>query len=226
MVTKNFTAEYCEEPVRDKTQQYIDVSNTLGVLSGIFVVQRFAFKYWARLEFGLDDWFCLATIVGGVPDTIMNTYGLGRNGLGRDAWTVPFERLTKFGLFFYFMELTYFIEVVMVKLTLLFFYMRIFPTGRVRQLLWATVAFTVVYGVAFVITSVFQCQPISHYWLKWDGQHNGRCLDMNAFGWSNAAISIALDGWMLFLPLWQLKKLNLDWKRKVGVALMFCLGTL
>jgi hypothetical protein len=31
---------------------------------------------------------------------------------------------------------------------------------------------------------------------------------------------------MLAIPLWQLKGLNMHWKKKVGVAAMFVLGTL
>jgi hypothetical protein len=31
---------------------------------------------------------------------------------------------------------------------------------------------------------------------------------------------------MLAIPLAQLKTLNLHWKKKIGVGLMFCVGTL
>lgn len=51
-------------------------------------------------------------------------------------------------------------------------------------------------------------------------------LNANAIGWANAAISVALDVWMLAVPLWNLKRLNLHWKKKVGVAAMFVVGTL
>lgn len=39
-------------------------------------------------------------------------------------------------------------------------------------------------------------------------------------------MSIALDLWILAIPLWQLRSLKMHWKKKVGVALMFCVGTL
>jgi hypothetical protein len=44
--------------------------------------------------------------------------------------------------------------------------------------------------------------------------------------WANAASSIVLDLWMLVLPLSQLRVLQLHWKKKVGVALMFSVGVL
>lgn len=125
------------------------------------------------------------------------------------------------------MEILYFVQVPMLKLTLLAFYLRIFPARGLRRLLWATVAVDLAFMVAFVTAAIFQCTPIDFYWNQWWGDGmEGRCVDINALGWANAAVSIALDGWMLALPLSQLRGLNLHWKKKVGVAMMFCVGTL
>lgn len=225
-VVKNLTSTACGDPIRDRSHNYIAVSSAFGIISAIFVIQRFAYKFWAKMDYGADDWFTLATIVNGVPVTVMNAYGIGPNGIGRDAWTLTGSQLTNFGRFFYIMEVIYFSEVALIKLALLFFYIRIFPTEGVRRILWATVAFVALYGLCFTFVAIFQCTPVKFYWLKWDGLHHGRCLDINAIAWSNAAISIALDGWMLAIPLWQLRTLNLDWRKKIGVGLMFSVGTL
>ena len=168
----------------------------------------------------------VATLLFGVPSTIITDRGTLPNGLGQDIWKVPFEDITRFIRFFYVMEIIYLAEVALLKLSLLFFYIRIFPGGAVRRLLWGTVAFVSVFGVVFVSTAIFQCAPIDAYWRSWDVAYQGRCLDINAIAWSNAAISIALDVWMLAIPLWQLRTLNLDWKKKIGVAMMFGVGTL
>ncbi|KAK2616620.1 hypothetical protein QQS21_000443 [Conoideocrella luteorostrata] len=225
LMVKNLTATACHEPIRDKSGQYVAVSNIFGIISAIFVIQRFAYKYWAKMEFGLDDWSTLLTIVVGVPTTIINAHGVAPNGMGRDTWTLTYENITEFGRFFYILEIIYFIEVALSKITILLFYIRIFPTTEVRRVLWGTVAFTVLFGMAFTFSAVFQCAPIAYYWLKWDGTHQGHCVDINAIAWSNAAISIVLDAWMLAIPLWQLRTLNLDWRKKVGVGLMFSVGT-
>lgn len=216
----------CNDPLHDKSALYTTVTDTLGIISGIFVIQRFGYKLWAKLDFGLDDWLCLATIVSGVPSTVLDTYGIASNGLGRDVWTVRYEQITDFGRSFFIVEVLYFFEVTTLKLSLLFFYIRIFPAKRSQRLLWGTVVFAILFGVAFVIASIFQCTPVSYFWTKWDNEHKGSCMDLNALAWSNAAISIALDAWMLAIPLWELRGLQLHWKRKVGVALMFCVGTL
>ncbi|KIE01658.1 CFEM domain-containing protein, partial [Metarhizium majus ARSEF 297] len=225
LTVKKLTSEGCNAPIRDKNAAYIRVSDVLGVISGLFIFQRFAFKLWAKQTFWWDDWFALATVICGSPSTVINAYGVGVNGIGQDAWTLSFDQLYNFGKFFYIMEVLYFFEIAMVKLSLLLFFLRIFPAPAVRRLLWGTAAFTVVYGIVFVFVGIFTCSPISYFWTKWDQEHSGKCMDINVIAWSNAGIGIAIDVWMLAIPMWQLKGLKMHWKKKISVAAMFMLGT-
>lgn len=89
-----------------------------------------------------------------------------------------------------------------------------------------TVAFDILFGVAFIITALLQCRPISYNWTNWRGEGGGQCIDISKVAWANAIVSIALDLFMLAIPLSQLRELKLHWKKKVGVALMFVVGTL
>jgi hypothetical protein len=50
-------------------------------------------------------------------------------------------------------------------------------------------------------------------------------VDINAITNTHAALSIILDVWILGIPLFQLRGLQMHWKRKIGVGLMFCVGT-
>jgi hypothetical protein len=190
------------------------------------VLQRLAYKVWAKVGLGGDDWMTFATVVAGIPSSVISAYGVTHNGLGRDIWTLTPSQITDFGLYFWILEILYFVEVSMLKLSLLLFYIRIFPGRSVRNLLWGTFTGSAIFGAAFVFVAIFQCTPVKYYWQKWDGEHQGTCLNINSIAWSNAAISIAIDIWVLAIPLWQLKSLNLDWRRKIGVGMMFCVGAL
>ncbi|KAI3399602.1 hypothetical protein diail_6241 [Diaporthe ilicicola] len=172
-----------------------------------------------------DDWAILATLCLGVPGTVVLCTQSVPNGSGKDVWTVPFNQIDEFGKWFFFMEVQYFVDLAVLKLSLLLFYLRIFPSTTIKRLLWGTVVFVGVYGVVFAIAALVQCQPLHFFWTKWDGQHQGHCVNVNAIGWANAGISIALDFWMLALPLSQLQGLQLHWKKKIGVTLMFFVGT-
>jgi hypothetical protein len=217
----------CDAPIRDNSPAYCALSIALAVISGIFVLQRFFFKMYAKIDLGVDDWLTLATLGLNIPITTIAILPLVSNGMGRDIWTLQSEQIYTFGKLFFLNGVLYFAEITLLKLALLFFYLRIFPHRRVRLVIWYTVAFNSVTGIMFVLVTAFlQCRPISSFWTLWDGMHAGKCLDRNALAWANATISIALDIWMLILPLSQLKKLQLSWKKKLGVSAMFSVGFL
>lgn len=217
----------CNAPIRDRTTT-LRVSNiVLGTVSAVCVVMRLVYKtLFSVAEVGWDDYLILGTLIAGIPSTILSDRGTIANGMGRDIWTLPFDTIITFIRWFYILEILYFNVLALLKLSLLFFYLRIFPGKNIRRLIWATIAFDVAYGLSFVTVAIFQCKPISYYWNRFDGQHTGKCINMNALAWANAAISIALDFWMLALPLSQVFSLKMKWKKKLSVALMFCVGTL
>ncbi|MBE3041212.1 hypothetical protein IMZ48_01220 [Candidatus Bathyarchaeota archaeon] len=124
------------------------------------------------------------------------------------------------------MAFLYFLEVTLLKMSILCFYMRIFPEPKIRRVLLGTMALNAAIGAAYVFAAIGQCRPVSYNWTRWDGEHEGSCVNIAALTWSNAIISIVFDVWMIAIPLSQLRKLKLHWKRKIGVGLMFGVGTL
>ena len=195
-------------------------------------------------DFGLDDYSIFATFASGIPSSVISIHGLIFNGLGQDIWTLTPLHITGYLRAFYVMEIFYFFQVALLKLSLLYFYLRIFPGSKFRQILWATFIFNAAFGVSFVFGGIFQCQPISYYWNQWDGEHMGSCVNVNAMAWANAIseillnlkcfkdtdsmgvlVSIILDAWMLGLAISQLVKLQMHWKKKVGVGIMFAVAT-
>ncbi|KAF2277449.1 uncharacterized protein EI97DRAFT_449566 [Westerdykella ornata] len=226
LTTKNLTMTMCNAPIRDRGPVFRTVNATLGVLSAVCVVLRIGYKLFLTVyPLSWDDYFIVLALISGVPGTIINDRGVLKNGLGRDIWTLEFQQITDFIKWFYALEVDYFVNIVMLKASLLFFYYHIFPGARVRRLTIVTMVVNAMYGIAFVVTAIFQCSPISYYWHRWDGEHEGTCININALAWANAAVSIALDFWMLAIPLFQVAHLQLAWKKKVGVAMMFCVGT-
>jgi hypothetical protein len=226
-VTKNVTETICQSPVRNEQQFSYTLTVAFGALSAASILARLGFKILVTQAMPtLDDWFILITFLSGLPSTIVISNNLIPSGLGRDLWTLTSTQITDFGMFFYIMAVFYFLQVTLLKMSLLFFYLRIFPEKMIKRLLWGTVVFNAGFGVFFVLLTIFQCQPVSYYWTKWDGEHSGTCLSISSIAWANAAVSIALDIWMLAIPLSQLRKLHLHWKKKIGVGLMFIVGTL
>jgi len=210
----------CGAPVRDRVVPYTILVSVLMGSAVIFVVIRTVYKQFvAQIGLGLDDWAIICMILVCVPSAALNLK-LGQYGMGKDIWTLTPAQITNFAFTFWLTSFLYLAEVAILKLSLLFFYLRIFPDPGFRRLLWATVVVNCLFGLSFVLAGIFQCTPVSYAWEQvFDlSQTKGKCLNGNTLAWANAAISIALDLWMLYLPLSQVSGLNLHWKKKIGVA--------
>ncbi|TQN72259.1 Satratoxin biosynthesis SC1 cluster protein 4 [Colletotrichum shisoi] len=222
---KNVFETTCNRPQRDHSPEYARLTWVLLGLTTFVVAARLIYKSFSSAQLGLDDLFTLLAYLAVLPSFIINVVGLIPAGLGKDIWTLTPHQIESFGYWFYLLEPMYFIQMGLVKMAILCFYMRIFDRAGLRTLLWATVVFNAVNTVVFVLVGVFQCTPISFYWSRWDGEEKGTCININAVPWGNAIISIALDLWVLFLPLSRVRTLNLHWWKKIAVTLMFCVGT-
>ncbi|KND89451.1 hypothetical protein TOPH_05819 [Tolypocladium ophioglossoides CBS 100239] len=225
------TETTCNTPVRDRSVRFNILNITLGAVTTVVVFIRVMFKrcFSMRQRLGADDWvIAVALVLFGLPSIATMIFGLTAHGLGKDIWGLQPADLTAFARYFYIMEILYLILMTLIKLTLSLFYLDIFCGKIVRRLLWGMVVFHIAFGIAFVVKVIFQCSPISFYWRKFDISQapDGHCIDINASGWANAAIGVAVDFWLIAIPLSQVKKLNLHWKKKVGAALMFLTGAL
>lgn len=94
------------------------------------------------------------------------------------------------------------------------------------KVVYVTMILNVLIAVACVLATTFQCSPISYQWKQWDGEGKGTCIDNNTLAFANAGLNIAMDLWVLVLPLLQKYQLNLHWKKKLGVMLIFGVGAL
>lgn len=179
-----------------------------------------------RTDIGLDDYLIVISMLGGIAYCALNEAGLVPNGLGKSEWSLSFDQITRVQIYLYATAALYVFDVAVTKLSMLAFYGRLFPTLVVQHLARGTFAFVVLWGTAYGFFSLFQCRPVSYFWTEWDGEHSGKCVGSLRVILSHASLGIAIDVWMIIIPLWQLARLNMDWKKKMGVVLMFLVGTL
>jgi hypothetical protein len=125
----------------------------------------------------------------------------------------------------YIDENLYLLTIGLVKVSILFFYLRVFPKKSFRLLCWLMIAFCTANMLAFVLVTIFQCRPISFAWAK-TSMHEGTCLNYNAAAWTNAGVNILQDFLIVVLPLHELRSLQLCKAKKLGVYAMFGMGSL
>ncbi|KJZ72352.1 hypothetical protein HIM_08278 [Hirsutella minnesotensis 3608] len=227
LVTQNQTAQACGRAVLDRTTPLKREIWAQLISSCVLVAGRIAFKCYAHGQslWWDDHMVVLLFIFGGIPNMAITLAVTIPAGLGVDIWALPFENVTTIFRGNFIQSVLYFPQVALLKFTFLFFFLRIFPGRKTQLLIKGTFAFCALYGIAFVLAAIIQCAPIEYYW-AWDGTGHGKCVDRNAILWASAVISIALDVWMLAIPLWNIRTLCMPLKRKLGVASMFLVGTL
>lgn len=117
---------------------------------------------------------------------------------------------------------------MLVQMSLLAFYIRVFPGASVfvRRSSWTLMGIVACFGIANTCTMIFQCTPIPFFWTGWAGESTGTCININLFSWIRAAIEIAIDVAIISLPLPSVIKLQMNWKKKFQVLLMFLIGFL
>jgi hypothetical protein len=65
------------------------------------------------------------------------------------------------------------------------------------------------------------------FWDGWKEKHpKGILLNSNAIGISHGGLNVALDVWMIILPMTQLWKIGIKPKKKLGIMSMFGVGAL
>ncbi|TQV94865.1 CFEM domain-containing protein [Cordyceps javanica] len=204
------------------------MSIILGVLAVFLVLVRLAFKqFWSlKRSLGPDDKIVMLTVVLRISCTVLNVKGLADHGLGKDVWTMSISDLSTFVRWLYIMEVLYLAELSLLKLSLSAFYLCVFPGTGIRRLLWGVFTLNVLFGVIFVTVAIFQCSPIHYWWTQYgETPEKGHCININAMGWSNAGASVLIDILMIAAPLSQITKLQLHWRKKIGVIIMFLTGT-
>lgn len=111
------------------------------------------------------------------------------------------------------------------RMSILFFYLRIFSSGKFRWAVIAAIAANIAIGVGFTIADAFQCRPVSYFWNQWDGEHDGWCLSIGSITWAHSILNILLDLATLGMACWVVKGLNMNVQKKISVVGMFALGS-
>lgn len=123
----------------------------------------------------------------------------------------------------YICELLYLLTIGLVKISLIFFYLRVFPKKSFRTTCYIVMAISAATTTSFIFAGIFQCTPVNYAWRK---ELKGTCTNYNIESWANAALNIVIDLTIVALPTPELTKLQLSLKKKIGMYAMFGVGSL
>lgn len=149
---------------------------------------------------------------------------LANHGLGLDMWNVSTDNITSILYLYYWDEMIYITSLSLTKISILCFYLKVFPGRQFRYIVYFLIFANATYIVSFDFLLAFQCNPIAGAWLSWDGAFQSKCISINVLGWTAAAVNILLDVAVIALPLPELFRLSMSLRKKIQIILMFAVG--
>ncbi|KAK0105147.1 hypothetical protein ONS96_004549 [Cadophora gregata f. sp. sojae] len=209
---------------REKNSRQPQILSTVafGALASISVNARLWLRWKTEGRFNKDDW---VMVVVNVLLLIFSTLGAlsVATGFGLDAWDV--DNLPLALALYFWDEIFYVLILGLCKVSILMFYLRIFPHQEFRTACYVILVWVSLNTIVFSFLTLFQCIPISTNWNGWE-KKGGRdvCLNLNAQSFASSGINIAQDVAILLLPIPWLVTLRVTLKKKLHVLFMFSLG--
>ncbi|GIZ47643.1 hypothetical protein CKM354_001072800 [Cercospora kikuchii] len=231
LVAKNLTEQLCQRPVRDA--ESFSIASIVGIaLAAVAYIMRllskvrFPCERGARIDtdFWWDDFTITVAMALLIPITALSNVLTGL-GVGKDVWTIPFDKLPQILKVYYVDEILYLTALPTIKIAICCTYLRIFQHKNFKLLAYIAIALNVAYAITFILITAFQCTPVNLAWDNWDKSLPGRCNNINAQSWASAAFNIALDLVVVVLPMPMLWRMNLNTRKKILVMLMFSVGS-
>ncbi|KAK7728750.1 hypothetical protein SLS53_009378 [Cytospora paraplurivora] len=152
---------------------------------------------------------------------------VGLSFVRTDIWAIPFSDITTIFKAWYSLFVIYITFRDFVRLSILLFYQRIF--GHVplaRRLIQFSFVLIITCCIAFDFAILFGCTPINYFWKAWEGRGRGSCISTHDIFWAGAFVTIAIDIWVMLVPIPFILRLNLSLRKKILSAIMFTFGIL
>lgn len=211
----------CNIAPESRQRRMFIVNVTTATISIVTVSLRFLSRFLVCKRIWLDDAIILsATLLNLALGTIAGWMQF--NGLGKHIWDISITKIPKILLLFYVDESLYLAVILLTKVSLLSFYLRIFPRRGFQNVTKVVLVFVICSGVIILFLQIFQCLPVAYNWDK--SIPNGSCLSVNTLTYTHAAMSILQDVIILVLPVSELASLKLERKQKLGVFFVFQVG--
>ncbi|KAK6007013.1 hypothetical protein QM012_006021 [Aureobasidium pullulans] len=146
-------------------------------------------------------------------------------GLGRHLWDVSAANFSPTFLEVWtFAAMIYSVCMLLIKMSILMLYRRLFPIENFRYLWWMCAFCTVGYGLGAIFSSLFACVPVRANWDLTIAA--SRCINKQAFYLGNGVMNIITDLMILALPIPIVWRLTLELRQKIILSVVFTLGSI
>ncbi|KAJ8122393.1 hypothetical protein O1611_g9852 [Lasiodiplodia mahajangana] len=210
-----------EEPTDPDRGPWVrNVTTGVLILAVFFVALRLTSRRLRKLKLGIDDWLLLGALLFLFITAGLN-YAMLFYGLGRQASSVSMETLQMFLKLLVVSQIIFTTGLMLVKISILQLYLRIFPSRRFRVAVYVVTGVVLAWWAAITLLTIFQCQPISKSYQPWIPGH---CIELYGAYFGSGLPDILSDVVILCLPVSQVIKLNTTLTNKIVIGFFFTAG--
>ncbi|EME82558.1 uncharacterized protein MYCFIDRAFT_33469, partial [Pseudocercospora fijiensis CIRAD86] len=216
---------YCAE---SNAHEILGTTGGLMTLAVIIMGMRFVVRAAMLKSLGPDDYVMLAATLMAVA-TFACFVGETHHGVGKHIQCITQVDYAAFAKWQWSHSLVVMWGVILVKISIALFLMRMVPPGkRWKSFLWAVIAFLVAFMLACSGTLIWQCVPIDAAW-NLSKKATAKCFSNNTFsaiGLTNSSINCTTDFLLAALPIPIIVRLQVNRRTKVTLVLILSLGYL
>ncbi|KAI1050709.1 hypothetical protein LB507_009298 [Fusarium sp. FIESC RH6] len=198
------------------------------VIATVFIGLRLMSRKITRVGLWWDDYAAIAcyfcAIIWAVQTPIWILNGLGKHAIDIDRDIIKTNSIMMHQL--YAIEQTYTFVVYLAKVSLLFFYWRMFRITNIKIAVYSLLTLSTLWLIARLIVGTIQCLPVEAFW-QLEMRPTANCLvETPKYVFGSIISHILIDVLAIILPVVQIKRLQLPLIQKFAVLLMFLFGTL
>ncbi|KAK3176372.1 hypothetical protein OEA41_007695 [Lepraria neglecta] len=150
---------------------------------------------------------------------VTNIVGVPVGGFGVRFEDLSEDTATQFFKILFVLQFWYIIAVAFVKLSVLYFYGRIFSVGRFPIIVKIMTVVVVAWLISFLFATFFQVWPLWCNWIVCVASTNYPVMYVVC-----SVTDIVLDITILALPAFFIRQLQMNFNKKIGVCGIFGLG--
>lgn len=175
----------------------------------------------SRSRFWWDDFTLLLTLLFSHLYLIISLWGVSI-GLGKHSWMISLDDAKSNLIMLHLSLMFYSTAITLMKLSALALYARLFRVStRTRWYLWVLGTFVTIFWVVIMVVPWTNCTPVAK---TIDPFIPGKCTTRTDYYIAAGTLNAALDFIILLTPMPLVWKLNLRFKKKVFVSLVFLFG--
>ncbi|KAK3170138.1 hypothetical protein OEA41_009524 [Lepraria neglecta] len=207
---------------KDRQAETIASLVVMMVLSGLAVILRLVSRKISAAKFGIDDALIIVALLFSwglsVDGFVAMHYGFALHEI-----TLNLSDIVNFAKTDWASQIIFAAAITMTKLSLLFFYHRIFPVRKFTIISIITGIVMVGWCIALIFSVIFGCKPVGYFWDK--TIQGGHCINENVLSYGITAANIATDIIVLVLPIPWLWNLQMRTSKKLALSGIFVLGS-